>query len=650
MKKLFSYLIMLIVFTCTIVACGGNTDSSKNNANTSSSSVQPATKYTVQFYVEDTLYKTMKIEENTVIGASNVANPIKENFSFVSWVDKDNNEINLDTYKVTGALKLYATFEEIITDDTLIVNGTKEEGKEYYLVVGWWETTDVLEDGSPKITSSLTVDTVRLFYANLNLYLKAYGATDEQIDAVQFRDYSTVGVAEMGELVNGDNDVDLLIGVGNNINSTAKVSLFEGNEGKQKAKMGTQGLERYVALPIHDSMNNVAISVFDWIKTEVGQTAFLNPLTAEDIVVAPERTDDIDVTVTIHGLTGEPTVTNLKSKQDLINVPAIEVEAGYKFLGYATTQDATKEEVAAAVGAALTYANIKDLLGDKTEIELYPVIIEEVINTDYDLVVYVNVTSSSNISAAEANLFADRFEDSLTEEKNINYVWVTEGKADDFTTRINKDLDAGETIDVIVGGNKSVSKFTAVEEAYGVASCGAGHFADDSRKIMVLNNCASTHIELAKAFYTFMTSEAPELNLSFAFWHKNNTWVTTEEISTIQNDINAHINTLFGAEDAFTTYKIKIEFFICENTKVGALSEETKALNDGKGVGMIIGAGGNATDAENMGDVIIEQKDIPTTIVANSRKVSICDDNAIYLDIYNNYFAEAVVEEPAPAV
>lgn len=137
MKKLFSYLIMLIVFTCTIVACGGNTDSSKNNANTSSSSVQPATKYTVQFYVEDTLYKTMKIEENTVIGASNVDNPIKENFTFVSWVDKDNNEINLDTYKVTGALKLYATFEEIITDDTLIVNGTKEEGKEYYLVVGW---------------------------------------------------------------------------------------------------------------------------------------------------------------------------------------------------------------------------------------------------------------------------------------------------------------------------------------------------------------------------------------------------------------------------------------------------------------------------------------------------------------------------------
>ena len=142
-----------------------------------------------------------------------------------------------------------------------------------------------------------------------------------------------------------------------------------------------------------------------------------------------------------------------------------------------------------------------------------------------------------------------------------------------------------------------------------------------------------------------MTTEAPELSLSIAYWTKTYTWVTEAEVSAIQEGIRAHINTLFAAEDAFTTYKITITFFVCENTKVGALSEETKALNDGKGVGMIVGTGGNATDEANMGSAIIEQKDIPTSIVANNRKVAICDNNSIYQDIYNNYFAEAVVED-----
>ena len=643
MKKIFKYLIMLFVFTFSLVACGGNNTSSNNSVNIPSSSEVVKTKHTVQFYVEDELFKTLKVEDGSTIGSDNVGTPMKDGFSFVAWEDENKTVIDLDTYVVTSALKLYATFEEIITDDTLIVNGTKEEGKEYYLVVGWWETTALNDDGTPKITSSLTVDSVRLFYANLNLYLKAYGATEDQIKNVQFRDYSTEKVAEMGEKINADADVDLVIGVGNNINSSAGVSLFEDNDGKTQAPMGSQGLSRYVALPEHETMNNVAISVFDWIKTETGQKAFTTPLTAADIVVAPERTDDIAVTVTIYGVSGDPVVTNLTSKKDPIAVPEITLEAGKKFLGYATTQNAEVAEVAAAIGVALTYADIEGLLNGATSITLYPVIVEEIINTTYDLVVYVHVVSSAKINEAEASLFADRFEATLTEEKNINYVWVTEGKADDFTARVNEDLANGETIDVVIGGNKSTATFTAIDETYVNASCAAGHFADTGRKIVVLNSCASTHVDLAKAFYTFMTTEAPELSLSIAFWTKEYTWVTEAEVNAIQEGIKAHINTLFGAEDAFTTYKITITFFVCENTKVGALSEETKALNDGNGVGMIIGTGGNATDAANMGDAIIEQKDIPTSIVANSRKVAICQENFIYRSIYTNYFP-AVVE------
>ena len=448
----------------------------------------------------------------------------------------------------------------------------------------------------------------------------------------------------MGEKINADADVDLVIGVGNNINSSAGVSLFEENDGKTTAPMGSQGLSRYVALPNHEVMNAAAISVFDWIKTETGQKAFTTPLTAADIVVAPERSDDIAVTVTVHGITGDPVVTNLTSKKDPIAVPEITLEAGKKFLGYATTANAEVAEVVAAIGVALSYADIEGLLNGATSIELYPVIVEEVVNTTYDLVVYVHVVSSAKINEAEASLFADRFEATLTEEKNINYVWVTEGKAADFQARIEADLAAGETIDVVIGGNATTKNLNAIDETYINTSCAAGHFADSSRKIIVLNSCASTHVDLAKAFYTFMTTEAPELKLSFAYWTKDFSWVTEAEIAKITEDITAYVNTLFGVEDAYTTYNISISFYTCTNTKVGPLSEETKALNDGNGVGMIIGTGGNATDAANMGSDIIEQKDCPAAIVAAGRKVAICDGNYIYQSIYNNYFAEAVVE------
>ena len=83
MKKFLKYLMVLFVFTFSLVACGDNTSASQSVNNTQSSAVQPVEKHTVQFYVEDTLYKTMKIANDTVIGKENVEDPIKEKFTFV---------------------------------------------------------------------------------------------------------------------------------------------------------------------------------------------------------------------------------------------------------------------------------------------------------------------------------------------------------------------------------------------------------------------------------------------------------------------------------------------------------------------------------------------------------------------------------------
>ena len=641
MKKVLNFLLVLVAIFA-LVGCGKKDKDNENN----NEQQQTVTKYTVQFYVEDELYKTMKIEENTVIGSANVQAPVKGGFEFVSWVDASKNVVNLDEYKVTKALKLYATFKEVVTDDTLIVDAVKEEGKEYYLVVGWWETTALNEDGTPKVTSSLTVDTVRVFYSNLKLYLKAYGATDEQLKNIQFRNYSTEAVAEMGQKINDDADVDLVIGVGNNINSNAGVSLFEGNDGKTTAPMGAAGKSRYVALPLHEEMNVVAISVFDWIKTEVGQTAFTSQLSADKIVVAPGRTDEVNVSVSVHSLVEDNVVTTvLTNKNDPINVPEIVVPEGCKFLGYATTADATEPEISAAAGDQLSYDDIEALLKGASEISLYPVVIEEVINTEYDLVVYLHVTSGSSISEAEASLVEIRFNESLVEPKNVKFVWVTESGAQAFADKIKADIAAGETVDVAIGGNKSFTdNFAPIAPEYAVANCAAGHFASSNRKIMVLSTAATTHVEFAKQFYNFMVTEAPVYNLHVAYWARE-IWITAAEIEAVSAGIKGYLNTLFAAEDALATYKLDVKFYNTTMSSVADLSVETKAFNDGQGVGLIVGTGGNATNEGNMGSAIIVQKDCPTNLVAANRKVSLCTENYIYRAIYENYFAAPVVAE-----
>ena len=642
MKKLLSFL-FIFVLALSLISCkdkGGD----ENGGETGGGEQPIVTKHTVQFYVEDTLYKTLKIEDGKTIGTDAVENPTLAGFEFVAWVDASKNPVDLSTYQVKSALKLYASFKEVVTDDTLVVDGVKEEGKDYYLVVGWWETTKFEADGvTPKITSSLTVDTVRVFYANLKLYLKACGATEDQLKAIQFRNYSTAEVAEMGAKVNTDGDVDLLIGVGNNINSSAGVSLFEGNDGKQTAKMGTQALSRYVALPNHEEMNNVAVNVFDWIKTEVGQKSFTTTLTAADMIPVPARTDEVNVNVKVYAQDGTFVETQLTNKNDEIQVPEITLEEGQKFLGWALTEGATE---AAVLKTEFDYSDIEALLAGASAIALYPVIVKEVINTEYDLVVYIHVAGSVKINLAEVELLKLRFAASLTESKNINYVVVEGVDAAGFKERIESDLQAGETIDVVIGGNATTKNLTPINETYGNVSCNAQHFADGSRKVIVLQQAASTHVELAQTLHSFLVAEPNEYKFHIAFWTKEYTWVTTDEITAIKASIDTYLKGLFEVETELAeTYNISVEYYETTKTAVAEISAETKAFNDGKGVGLIIGTGGNATNAANMGSAIVEQKDCPTNFVANSRKIALCEASYFYQTLYNNHFVEAVQPE-----
>ena len=117
----------------------------------------------------------------------------------------------------------------------LNVEDTKDPTKEYSIVIGWYGKT---------ATSGLNVDVMKVFANNLVKYLKAKGVSDEEIKKVSIRRYGdeNTAVAPMGELINADGDCDLLLGVGNNINSTGSVQVVEKQEG---ILMG--GKSRYIA-------------------------------------------------------------------------------------------------------------------------------------------------------------------------------------------------------------------------------------------------------------------------------------------------------------------------------------------------------------------------------------------------------------------
>lgn len=67
--------------------------------------------YNVNFYVDDELYETQKIERNKII--KEIDNPIKKDYTFVGWtLDKNNNNIYNSSTAIKKDIDLYAIFDE----------------------------------------------------------------------------------------------------------------------------------------------------------------------------------------------------------------------------------------------------------------------------------------------------------------------------------------------------------------------------------------------------------------------------------------------------------------------------------------------------------------------------------------------------------
>lgn len=188
---------------------------------------------------------------------------VPENHKFFGWTALDNvhySDPNFeDEYVDAGGIVKYNEIKDFIVDGQvnmtpLFIN--KDELPSYYLVVGWYAKTS---------TSGLGEAQVENWTTDLHEYLrKECSATDEQIGLVSIRAYNG-DVATIGGLINKDGDVDVLIGVGNNINSTGGVSIIE-----KQGEIPMGGKQRYIA---RLTEKEVAIKVYEWLKTDEGHAS-----------------------------------------------------------------------------------------------------------------------------------------------------------------------------------------------------------------------------------------------------------------------------------------------------------------------------------------------------------------------------------------
>ena len=493
-RKILLSLVLVLVMVFALAACSS---ANEEGGNEQGGSEEKAT-FTVVFDVEGERFATKKVKEGDKLTAPET-DPVKEGYSFDGWT-LNNEVVDFGTLEVKANLTLNAKFTKIDINQNLNVDDTKVAGTVYYLVIGWWEALN--EDGTPKGTSTLTAELARLFYSNALLYVKALGATADDIAHISFRNYSSLDVAAMVEAVKADRDVDMLIGVGNNVNSSGNLTLLNGNDGKCDVVMGTGAKTRKVA--VLENANEVAVSLFDWIKnTQTGKDAFNKQLKESEVEVYHEA---INVTVTVHGDSDEVTVIN--DRETVITLPTFTVPENKEFIGLAKTVGAEEADLVVGVNAQLTYANIESLIVDN-KVDLYPVLRDKP-QGDGLLVIYIHASASKTtyitdeeIAKLEADAKKTFGEDHVKFEviKGANGSGFNQAVLDAIAGDPDNGV-AGINVDVVVGGNTISTADPKLAETN--SDVGAGHFANESRKVLILSS--SINKELAQTFVNYLTT------------------------------------------------------------------------------------------------------------------------------------------------
>lgn len=123
------------------------------------------------------------------------------------------------------------------------------------LVIGWYAKTS---------TTGLTQEMITAFETSLTAYLAQLGLTDTV--TLEIREYSAdLGVAGVGEQVNSQGDVDILLGMGGNITSTGGIETLD----KVDYTIGGKG--RNIARLTDDDLTKM---IFAWLQTDEVRALF----------------------------------------------------------------------------------------------------------------------------------------------------------------------------------------------------------------------------------------------------------------------------------------------------------------------------------------------------------------------------------------
>lgn len=211
------------------------------------------------YYGNEVYYSSDVTIFNNAILPALPGSDIPDGFSFLGWALPGwvfgSSSID-DLYKANSVLHYnevlpYSNDGKVSLDAIVIDNADLPER---YFVLGWYAKTS---------TSGLNQDRIDRFTPALHDYLESQGASAEELADIAIRGYSG-DVATMGASINADGDVDVLLGVGNNINSTAGVEIIE-----KVGNIMCGGKSRYIA---RLTDKPVSVLVYQWLQTEDAQS------------------------------------------------------------------------------------------------------------------------------------------------------------------------------------------------------------------------------------------------------------------------------------------------------------------------------------------------------------------------------------------
>lgn len=248
MKKMFKTVMTLLLVTSagTLTGCGTVKGLEKNASVVLVNGDRVVSSYTINIF------------SNALIGGIDES-AVPEGQEFLGWSTKSDWTFGVDSVEElypAESLIRYNDVKDQIVDNVFKLTaafGEKQVAPAGYLVIGWYAKT---------ATSGLDDKIIANFTVALNNYVKAQGATEAEIATIAVRPYDGA-VADMGTAVNKDGDVDLLIGVGNNIDTTGGVQVIE--------KIGDIPMgakSRYIA---RLSEKEIAVAVYQWLQTPEAQ-------------------------------------------------------------------------------------------------------------------------------------------------------------------------------------------------------------------------------------------------------------------------------------------------------------------------------------------------------------------------------------------